>query len=638
MSKDNEIKQNTEQDVTEFKPERDEELEALLSTIDNLIGATGGEPDRPQSVTAGDEKGPPGAADERIVSGKVFTEQELIDMDFYEPQVHEVLLGQEHGVDASIYAKECYNWMQMYEIRMGLEKKLDISLYSNPLFQATQMREIRLGLENGLDVSSYARLILSVGDMKRMRRDLIAEMYRKNPSCLGRELYDEEEDLYIRISENCMEAYLKIPSNSQKKHTILEIISILKRHEIEYGISEPSIRDVVYENITDREVLVAQGDNADAGEDGYYEFFFDEDTFAAPTAAEDGHIDYDATKESELAKAGQVLAIYHPAKVGKSGVTVTGIPVTGGNGVNLPKLTCVGVSFDTKTYTYTADEKGSILYDPNNYTLSIRQMYVIEGDANRYNGNIEFNGSVHVRGSVNDMTHITATGDIIVDGFVGGATLTAGRNVLIKGGANAGGHGRILAGGRVMGKFFEAIDIKAVGTVEANYFMNCIIETDDRVIARGNKSRITGGTIMAAIAVDTAYMLPSGNARMRISVGDTQWLSGRIALHKSKRDTAADELTRLMEGKEKLQVALGLEALEGNAIYEKTCAAIVIKENELAEADRELRRLRHVKELSNNAYVSVGKELEEGVTIFVQDNLRDYHETIRGSVLMRANG
>jgi uncharacterized protein (DUF342 family) len=499
------------------------------------------------------------------------------------------------------------------------------------------MREIRLGLENGLDVSSYARLILSVGDMKRMRRELIAEMYRENPTCLARDIYDEEEDVYIRISENCMEAYLKVPSDSSKKHTILEIISILKRHEIEYGIQEPNIQELVYENITDKEVLVAKGDDADAGENGHFEFFFDVDTFAPPTETEDGHIDYDSTKTTEMAERGQVLAIYHPAKVGKSGVTVTGVPVTGGNGVNLPKLTGVGVDFDPKTYTYTSTEKGSILYDPENATLSVRKMYIIDGDANRYNGNIEFNGSVHVRGSVNDMTHITATGDIIVDGFVGGATLTAGRNVLIKGGANAAGHGYITSGGRVMGKFFEAISIKAMGTVEANYFMNCNIETDDRVIARGDKARITGGNITAAIAVASAYVSPSGNSKMRINVGDSQWINGRISFHKNKSDAIAEELARLIKGKEKLQEALGFEALEGNSIYEKTCTAIGMKEDELAEQDRELRRLTHIKELSRRAYVSISQELDMGVTIFVQDIHKEYYEDIKGSVLMKAN-
>jgi hypothetical protein len=328
--------------------------------------------------------------------------------------------------------------------------------------------------------------------------------------------------------------------------------------------------------------------------------------------------------------------VYHPAKLGEAGVTVTGISVNGKNGVNLPKLTGVGVSFDSNTYTYKAEDSGSIFYDPVNYTLSVRKMYVIDGDANRYNGNIDFNGSVHVRGSVNDMTHITATGDITVDGFVGGATLTAGRNVLIRGGANAGGHGYITAGGRVMGKFFESINIKAEGSVEANFFMNCVIETDDRVIARGNKAKITGGTITAALAVDSAYVSLSGNSKMRITVADSQWINGRIGFTKTKNDNAAEELARLIEGREKLQNALGSEALEGNAIYEKVCAAISIKEVELAESDRELRRLRHIKELSKNAYLSVSKELEEGVTIFVQDRRREYNGTIKGSVLMKA--
>jgi hypothetical protein len=434
-----------------------------------------------------------------------------------------------------------------------------------------------------------------------------------------------------------MEAYLKVPSDSSKKHTILEFISILKRHEIEYGIQEPEIQKLVYDDIKGRDVLVARGDYAAAGEDGYYEFFFDVDAFAPPKESSDGHIDYDATKTTEMTEVGKLLAVYHPAKVGKSGVTVTGVPVTGGNGVNLPKLTGIGVTFNPSDYTYTADEQGSILYDPDNSTLSVRKMYVIEGDANRYNGNIEFNGSVHVRGSVNDLTHIVATGDIIVDGFVGGATLIAGRNVLIKGGANAGGHGSINAGGRVMGKFFEAINISAVGTVEANYFMNCNIETDDRVIARGDKARITGGNITAAISVDSAYMAPNGTSRMRISVGDTQRISSRLATVKNKKDAVSEELRRLINGRDKLQEVLGLEALEGNAIYNKTCTAIGIKEDELAEAERELRRLTHIKELSRNAYVSITRELEPGVTIFVQDIHKEYYEDIRGSVLMKAN-
>jgi hypothetical protein len=124
---------------------------------------------------------------------------------------------------------------------------------------------------------------------------------------------------------------------------------------------------------------------------------------------------------------------------------------------------------------------------------------------------------------------------------------------------------------------------------------------------------------------------------MRINVGDSQWINGRISFHKNKSDAIAEELARLIKGKEKLQEALGFEALEGNSIYEKTCTAIGMKEDELAEQDRELRRLTHIKELSRRAYVSVSQELDMGVTIFVQDIHKEYYEDIKGSVLMKAN-
>ena len=61
------------------------------------------------------------------------TEEELDQLGFHTPQIQEIQLGREAGVDVSEYAKDFYNWKQMREIRRGLEQRVDVRLYKNPL-------------------------------------------------------------------------------------------------------------------------------------------------------------------------------------------------------------------------------------------------------------------------------------------------------------------------------------------------------------------------------------------------------------------------------------------------------------------------------------------------------------------------
>ena len=535
----------------------------------------------------------------------------------FEPQLQEIELGLKYHLPVEIYARECYNWRQMSEIRLGLMGGVDVKVYANPLYTAEQMREIRLGLEENLDVSGYAKLIFSASDMHKKRRELLVDNYKANLG--GREhiITDADTMVEIRISADGMEAFMKIPRNSKRKYSVQELKKLLNKYEVIYGLLEGEIGRLVTENIRDMEIKVAEGTKAQKGKDGWYRLFFKANLPGIPKVMPDGRVDYSNVLVADTVMPGQRIAQYQPAGCGKEGMTVTGIPVEGSVGKDLPLLKGQGIIIDKEQGTYTAEYKGCVSYDEAAGTINVWQVYTMEGDINRYSGSVIFDGTVHVKGSVSDMAVIKATGDVIVDGFVGGAMIQAGNNVMLRGGVNSAGRGSIEAGGKIMGDFFETVTLKARDIVEGNYFLNCNVETDAKLIAKGKRALIQGGHISACVSVESAVISSSANSKTIITVGDLLALDKRAGVVKQQMQKVQEEREKLEEGKAKLLQLYGEEAVLGNAIYQKVCLAIETKDGEVECLEKDEAYLQQLREQAIKAYVRVTRELHPNVMLSV---------------------
>lgn len=558
----------------------------------------------------------------------------LREIGLFEPQLQEIELGLKHHLPVEIYAKECYNWRQMSEIRMGLMDKLNVELYANPLYSAEQMREIRLGLEENLDVSEYAKLLYSATDMHNRRRELLTESYRENAGVRELVVKDEENGLELRISEDGMEAFLRVLANTKRKYRVPELKKLLKQNEVIYGVSEDALRKVAAGLSAGEEIQVAAGTKAQKGRDGRYKLFFKGNLPGIPKVMPDGRVDYSNVLVADTVMPGQMLAQYQPAGIGKEGMTVTGIAVEGSRGKELPPLKGQGIIIEEQGI-YKAEYKGCVSYDETAGTLNVWQVYMTEGDINRYSGSVMFDGSVHIKGSVSDMAVIKATGDVIVDGFVGGAMIQAGNNVMLRGGVNAAGRGCIEAGGKIMGDFFETVTLKARGGIEGDYFLNCNVETDAKLLAKGSKARIQGGNIIAAQGVESAEIGTAANVRTYITAGDMLSLERRQSLIDSRMQKAAEEQEKLEEGRDKLLKLYGEEAVNGNKIYQKACVAIEMKIEEQEALLKEAEHVQGVKEQAIKACVRVSRELHPNVLLSVNGTKMEIKETLLGVALTK---
>lgn len=90
--------------------------------------------------------------------------------EFNSRQIDEIVLGLQANVEVDLYADSKYNADQMFQIRRGMESKVDVSVYTNPSFDYRQMAEIRWSLKQGIDISNYAKPYVTADRMAQERR------------------------------------------------------------------------------------------------------------------------------------------------------------------------------------------------------------------------------------------------------------------------------------------------------------------------------------------------------------------------------------------------------------------------------------------------------------------------------------
>lgn len=528
--------------------------------------------------------------------------------DMYMQQIYEIRIGLYENLDVAIYADSKYNWMQMREIRLGLEKKLKVSLYTNILFSHWQMKEIRLGLEAGLDVEPYAKLIFSSSDMKEKRDKIIKDKTVKQSDNKRSNLNSKDvpkKEFSIFVENDGIKAFAFIPwipGNIVKEE---DIYDALKERGIVTGIKEEAITELINKKRMNEKVLIAEGIPAEEGKNGWYEFFVRLDMPRIPAPLPDGGVDYVNIEAFEMVDEGEKIAVYHPARKGTDGHNIFGEVIHANNGIEKKQLKGKGFFIDKDGVTYRSKMNGKFEY--LNGKINISNMIIVREDVTAVTGKLEVDGSVYVVGSVYSGGCIEATGDIIVEHNVETARLIAGGNVMIKKGSCSKNDCFIEAHGEVSGSFFESANIIAGGNVKANYIMKSNISTMGKVIVSGSKGLLLGGKVCAVKGVDTYNLGNSSNIKTHVEVGRTGLYAQKQDFYAQKREQILDELSMLEEQWNRILKKLPADREQAAELVKKLNAAIVTKDQELADLDADVSRLVNATE-------------QEMVTVMVRGN------------------
>ncbi|WP_239616994.1 DUF342 domain-containing protein [Cohnella mopanensis] len=319
------------------------------------------------------------------------------------------------------------------------------------------------------------------------------------------------ECLQVTISEDKMQAYLVFKRvEGDLKVTSRELEQYLLSEGIKYGIQTDTLYLISQKpsEFYFTQNIVAVGLPPQPGVDGYIKVLYGEtdDEDRRPTEREDGSVDYKQVTQLANVKAGQLIAERFPAQPGVPGQSVNGIEIPPKDGKEVHfKIGKNVVVNPEKIGMYAAID--GLVTKTDRDKLNVFPVYEVNGDVDYKIGNIDFVGTVVVRGNILTGFRVKASGDIRVTGGIEGAEVESDGSIEITGGIIGSNKGYVKAGRNIRCSFVQEGNVIAGEEINVSQsIMHSNVRAGKSVRCVGAKGLIVGGVVQAGDRV-TARMI-----------------------------------------------------------------------------------------------------------------------------------
>lgn len=308
------------------------------------------------------------------------------------------------------------------------------------------------------------------------------------------------ESIDINISQDKLVGYIRFypPIGNGKILNIDDILNILNNAGIKFGIVN-NLQEIIRDKTYFKDYKIAEGLDVKQGNNGEIEFLFNTEKDIKPHMNEDGSVDYHKLNLITNVRKGQELAKVIPEINGEPGMTILGKDI---QPIKVkPARLIIGrnVKVSQDKSTILADADGQVKLEDDK--LSVYDFLEIPGNVDSSTGDIEFVGTVRVKGNVLTGFSITAKGDIEVSGVVEGATLVSEGDVILSRGIQGMERGKIQAKGDVIAKYIESCQVNSGGSIKTDAILHSLVSAKEEIIVEGKKGLISGGTIRSAKAI-----------------------------------------------------------------------------------------------------------------------------------------
>lgn len=300
----------------------------------------------------------------------------------------------------------------------------------------------------------------------------------------------------IDISRDQMTATIRFDQKQDGiAPTVSEIEEALAAKHIVYGIDTDAIHSGL-DQLTS--FVVAQGEPPQPGTDARIEKKFDMEGKGRPAARAFDRVDYKDMNIFIRAKIGDVLAVRIPQTKGVPGKNILGkeIAPKAGKPVPMPQGKNTKVINENELVAaidgQVVEQGGKIIVDPH---------LLINSSVDVGTGNIDFSGSVEIKGDVESGFSVKATGDIEISGMIGGAEVE-GRNIIVRGGIRGMNVGKIHALEDVTISFVENANLSAGRDIFVqDVILHSEVRAGHHVRVEGKRGIITGGVVGAGESI-----------------------------------------------------------------------------------------------------------------------------------------
>ncbi len=396
----------------------------------------------------------------------------------------------------------------------------------------------------------------------------------------------ENEYLSIEVDSNRLTAtgIFYPPSSGGKLMTKQDIISDLVHVGIKCGVDEALIerfledRQYCTELILANSVLPVQGKNAEI------QYTFVKDNFGKPKINEDGTVDFHQLDMISHVDQGDVLAVLTPADPGKPGIDIFGNIIRQAKVVN--KILRHGINIhlsEDKTIMYS-DVSGHVTLTEDKVFVS--DTYEVPADVGVASGDIDYNGNVLVRGNVVTGFMVKASGDIIVEGVVEGATLIAGGQIVLKRGIQGKSRGQLISKGNITARFLESCEVKSDGDVVTDAIMHSNVYAKGDIKVTGKKGLMVGGNIKSGTSISAKTIGTAMGIQMKVSIG----IDDAIIKENTEIEKAIEEMKVEMAKLAQLFALLKKRVESGHALSDSQKMQLVTAKQSFATMQEDMKQ------------------------------------------------
>ncbi|RPF55970.1 DUF342 domain-containing protein [Aquisalibacillus elongatus] len=360
---------------------------------------------------------------------------------------------------------------------------------------------------------------------------------------------DLSQIFQVTLSNDHLEATLNLIEGSEsnlidlskENHAEQIILDFLSEEQANFGINEKLIKNIIeHPNEIEWPLTIAEGMPPVNGNDGYIQYQVDVEVKMDLSQSE--RIDFKEVIKIPKAEAGDLLAVIIPPTPGESGTTVSNDEIEPKPG-SWPQLKPgKGVKYVEEERSYYAIDNGQI--SMNFKQIQVLPLYEVSESLNLKTGNIDFNGSVVIKGDIPEGFSVKARGDITVYGLVEAADLTAGGSVYVREGISGLGKGFIKAGVDIHIRNVNQGQLSSGRSIQVNQsIFHSQVSAKEEVVCQ--KGHIIGGSVSAGQKIVCRDVGNRMHTSTNIYLGENKEARDRRRYLENEIESLEDQLQKL---------------------------------------------------------------------------------------------
>lgn len=355
---------------------------------------------------------------------------------------------------------------------------------------------------------------------------------------------DLNELFVITVSSDHMIAELNMTDKLEEKIndfslTRVEIDNFLEQRRIVYGIKEENIEKLVTKfSASLFPLIIAEGKQPVDGEDGSLQYHIE---LSPEIDRSEGWDFREVMRIPTVHQGDKLLTKIEPTK-GVDGKNVYGRTVRARPGRPVLMNPGKNVEFKKSDNTFYATAVGQIQVLER--FVHVHTVYELHESVSMKTGNIDFAGSVIIRGDVPTGFSVKATGDVTIYGLVEAAVIEAGGSVTVSEGLAGLTTGTIEAGEDIKISYINQGNIVAGDSlfVENSILHSQCVAKNNIFCQRGN---IIGGSLSAGVSIEARDVGNRMNTMTQLSFGIDSAENENIQDLTDKRKQLKDNLQKL---------------------------------------------------------------------------------------------